>query len=143
VRSRPDPAAISNALGKAYFDVLAFVKRHGLSEAGPPLAINRGFSGPELVLDAAIPVRGMTEATPPSDDDIHLGYTYAGAVVRATHTGPYRELARTHRQIAAWLAAHDIERNGDAWEVYVSDPARTPDAERTTLIYYPVRSRQP
>ena len=32
-----------------------------------------------------------------------------------------------------------IERNGDAWESYVSDPAKVPEAELVTLIYYPVR----
>mgnify|MGYP002064469261 CR=1 FL=1 len=36
-------------------------------------------------------------------------------------------------------AALGIERNGDAWESYVSDPAKVPEAELVTLIYYPVR----
>ena len=90
---------------------------------------------------SAIPVAGMTDATPREEGGTRLGESYAGAVVRATHRGPYRELAETHRKIGAWLAAHGVERNGDAWEVYVSDPAQVADAERVTLVYYPVKPR--
>jgi uncharacterized protein YndB with AHSA1/START domain len=141
VRTRPDPAAVSRALGDAFFEILAFMRRHGLGEAGPPLSVPRAFSGPDLVLDAGIPVQGLTAATPRAENGIRLGPSYAGPAVRTTHRGAYDTLAETHRKVAAWLAAYDIERNGDPWEVYVSDPARTPEAERVTLIYYPVRPR--
>lgn len=140
-RSRPDPAAVSAALGPAFFEILDFMSRHGLAEAGPPLSITRTFSGPELVLDACIPAAGGTATIPPSENAIRLARTYEGPALRVTHTGPYRGLADTHRKIAAYLTAHGIERNDDPWEVYVSDPARTEDAERVTLIYYPVKPR--
>lgn len=138
-RSRPEPALLSAAMGEAFFDLLAFISRHGLTEAGPPMSITRGFAGAELLFDAAIPVAGVTGDTPRSEQGIRIGHTYAGTAIRATHTGSYRELAGTHRKIAAWLAAYDVERNGDAWEVYVSDPARTGDTGRVTLVYYPVK----
>lgn len=142
VQSRPDPAAVSSALGDAFFDILGFMSRHGLTEAGPPLAIDRGFRGPERLVDAAIPVAGADAATPAAEDGIRLGRTYAGPAIRATHKGAYGDLVDTHRKVAAYLAAHGIERNGDPWEVYVSDPARTPDAQRVTEVYYPVQPRQ-
>lgn len=138
IRTRADPAAVSRALGEAFFDVLAYLRRQGLSEAGPPIAVNRGFRGAELELDAAIPVASAPPAPAGGEAGIRFGRTYAGPAIRATHKGPYAGLAATHLKIAAWLAAYGIERNGDPWEVYVSDPARTPEAERVTLIYYPV-----
>jgi len=55
------------------------------------------------------------------------------------HIGSYRELATTHRKISAYLAATGIERNGPAWESYVSDPGKVPEAELLTYVYYPVR----
>ena len=42
-------------------------------------------------------------------------------------------------QITAYLAALGIERNGDAWESYVSDPTRVPESEILTDVYYPIR----
>jgi effector-binding domain-containing protein len=136
--SIPEATAISEAMGTAYFSVLSFIDEHGLDDAGAPLSITRTFSGSELVFDAAIPVRGLTAASPRSGESVRIGRTYAGPVIRVKHIGPYRTLGRTHDKIAAYLAALGIERNGDAWESYISDPTRTNEADLLTYVYYPV-----
>jgi effector-binding domain-containing protein/uncharacterized protein YndB with AHSA1/START domain len=137
--SRPEPGAISAAMGQAYFEILSFIDAHGLEEAGPPLSITRSFSGTKLFFDAAIPVDGPVDDVAPDDGSVRIGHTYGGPVVRVAHVGPYRTLGTTHRKIAACLAALGIERNGDAWESYVSDPTRVPEEELLTYVYYPVR----
>ncbi len=137
--SQPEPAAISEAMGKAYFQILSFIDRHDMEEAGAPMSITRTFSGARLQFDAAIPVRGVTESTPSDGSTVKLGLTYAGPVIRVKHTGPYRTLSTTHRKISAYLAAHGIERNGAAWESYVSDPGDAPEDQLVTFVYYPVR----
>mgnify|MGYP000337876592 CR=1 FL=1 len=137
--SRPEPSAMSEAMGAAYFEVLKFIDANGLQDAGAPLSITKTFVGAELMFDAGIPVRGVTGDTPRESNGVRLGSTYGGPVIRVRHTGSYRNLSITHRKIAAYLAALGIERNGDAWESYVSDPAKVPEAELVTLIYYPVR----
>jgi hypothetical protein len=136
--SRPNAAAISEAMGEAFFDVLRFIDGHGLREAGPPLSISRTFSGARLVFDAGVPVAGVAENTPRSGNGVRLGQSYGGPAIRIVHTGSYVRLAETHEKIAAYLAAYGIQRNGDAWESYASDPARTPESELLTWVYYPV-----
>lgn len=136
--SVPEATAISEAMGGAYFSILGFIDDHGLDDAGAPMSITRTFSGSELVFDAAIPVRGLSAATPRSGEAVRIGTTYAGPVVRVKHIGSYRTLGRTHDKIAAYLAALGIERNGDAWESYVSDPRRTDEADLLTYVYYPI-----
>lgn len=136
--SIPEAAAISEAMGKAYFDVLAFIDENRLQEAGAPLSISRAFSGSEIRFDAGIPVRRITDHAPRSSGSVKLGKTYAGPVIRVKHIGSYRELGRTHDKIAAYLAALGIERNGDAWESYVSDPTRTEERDLLTYVYYPI-----
>jgi effector-binding domain-containing protein len=138
--SIPEPAAISEAMGDAYFEILSFIDENGLNEAGAPLSITRSFSGSELLFDAAIPVRGVVDSTPRDGPLVKIGQTYAGDVIRVRHTGSYRTLGTTHRKIAAYLAALGIERAGDAWESYVSDPTRVPEPELLTFVYYPVNS---
>lgn len=141
-RSMPSAAAMSEAMGEAYFDILSFIDHHGLREAGPPLAISRSFSGSQIVFDAAIPVSGgQPDIEAPEETGVRLGITYGGPVVRAVHRGSYGNLGETHEKVAAYLAAHGIDRNGDAWESYASDPARTPEADLLTYVYYPVRPR--
>ncbi len=137
--SRPEPAALSEAMGAAYFEVLRFIDENDLQDAGAPISITRTFVGAELLFDAAIPVRGITADTPRADDGVRLGETYGGPVIRVRHVGSYRDLSVTHRKIAAYLAALGIERNGEAWESYVSVPVKVPEAELLTLISYPVR----
>lgn len=136
--SVPEPAAISEAMGSAYFKILSFIDQHDLAEAGAPMSITRSFSGSELLFDAAIPVRGISESTPRDGATVRIGKTYAGNVIRVRHVGSYRSLGMTHRKIAAYLAASGIERVGDAWESYVSDPTRVPESELLTYVYYPV-----
>lgn len=135
----PAPAAISQALGDAYFELLNFMDQHQLQLAGAPISITRSFSGAELLFDAAIPVRGVTDSTPRQGAGVKLGFSYAGPVIRVKHVGPYRALAATHQKIAAYLAALSIDRNGDAWESYVSDPTKVPEEELLTYVYYPIR----
>lgn len=138
VSSAPDPRSIGDALAAAYFEILTFVDRHGLAEAGAPMAISRSLSGSDLVFDAAIPVHGVSEDTPRNGTTVRVKATYAGPAIRVTHRGPYRELDQTHRKIAAYLAAHGIRRAGPPWESYVSELSAAADAELETDIYYPV-----
>lgn len=137
--ARAEPAAISAAMGEAYFEILHFIDSHGLAEAGPPLSITRAFSGSKLFFDAAIPVLGPSDAVAAGDGHVRIGRTRAGPVLRVAHAGSYRTLGTTHRKIAAYLAALGIERDGDAWESYVSDPTRVPENELLTYVYYPIR----
>lgn len=139
VSSRREPGAVSEAMGKAFFEILQYIDQHGLQDDGAPLSIKRTFSGSRLVFDAAIPVRGVSAETPRDGTTVKLGFTYGGPAIRVRHIGPYRDLGATHRRISAYLAALGIERNGDAWESYVTDPGDVAEENLLTYVYYPVR----
>ncbi len=138
--SRPEATAISEAMGGSFFEILRFIDKHSLAEAGAPLSVTRAFSGSELVFDAAIPVRGITVDTPRSAESVKIGTTYEGPVIRVKHVGSYSSLGRTHDKIAAYLAAKGIERDGDAWESYISDPGQIGESGLLTYVYYPIRN---
>jgi len=137
-RSRPESTAISEALGDAYFELLNFIDRHDLQEAGAPMSIGGRFTGSQLEFDAAIPVRGITGKTPRTEGKIRIESSYAGRVIRVKHVGSYRKLSETHDKIAAYLAAMGIRRNGDPWESYVSDPTKVSEGDLLTYVYYPI-----
>ena len=140
--SIPEATAISEAMGDSYFEVLSYIDQFDLQEAGAPISITRTFSGSELVFDAAIPVRGLSDETPSTAGPVRIGTTYEGPVIRVRHIGSYGTLGRTHDKIAAYLAAMGMGRNGDAWESYVSDPTRTVESELVTYVYYPIRNQE-
>ncbi len=135
-----EPAAISQAMGDSYFEILTFIDAHNLYEAGAPISITRSFEGGKLLFDAAIPVRGVGEDTPRDGSGVNIGQTYAGPVIRVKHIGPYRDLGLTHRKIAAYLAALGIDRAGAAWESYVSDPTKVEETDLLTYVYYPIEA---
>lgn len=137
--SRPEPGAISDALGKAYFQILRFIDDHDLTAAGAPMATTLAFSGSELRFDAAIPVRGIDESTPRDGAGVKIGQTYAGAAIRIRHIGSYEQLTLTHRKITAYLAALDIDRDGNPWESYVSDPGKIAEKDLLTYVFYPIK----
>jgi len=137
--SAPDSETISKTMGDAYFEILNFIDSHGLAEAGAPLSIMRQFSGSNLQFDAAIPVRGLTDETPREDAGVRIGQTYSGPVIRVKHVGSYSKLRDTHQKIASYLAALGIERNGDSWESYLSDPTKVAEKDLITYLYYPIR----
>ena len=137
--SIPEPAAISEAMGDSYFEILSFIDEHDLQEAGAPISITRSFDGGKLLFDAAIPVRGVSDDTPRDGSGVKIRRTYGGPVIRVKHVGPYRDLGLTHRKIAAYLAALGIRRAGAAWESYVSDPTKVAEGDLLTYVYYPVR----
>lgn len=137
--SIPQSAAISLAMGDAYFEILNFIDRHELVEAGAPISIMQSFIGSELRFDAAIPVRGVSDSTPRGSGKVRLGQTYSGSVIRVRHIGAYRDLGDTHRKIAAYMAALGLERAGNAWESYVSDPTKVAESELLTYVFYPIK----
>ena len=141
-RSQPDPDVMSEALGAAYFRILRFIDSNNLRSAGSPLAITHDFDGSNLRFDAAIPVSGVDENTPQDGAGVKIRQSYSGPAIRVPHIGAYRNLGATQRKISAYLAALGIERNGPAWESYVSDPGQVPEHELLTYIYYPIRTDQ-
>jgi effector-binding domain-containing protein len=138
--SRSEPEAISDALGRSYFEILRFIDDHNLSSAGAPMSITRSFNGSALSFDAAIPVRGGYASSSSASSGVKVRRSYGGPVVRVRHLGSYKILADTHRKISSYLAATGIERNGAAWESYVSDPGKVAENDLLTYVYYPIKA---
>jgi effector-binding domain-containing protein len=87
-------------------------------------------------VDVGFPVasRDATKAT----GEVHAGQTPSGEALKAVHHGPYPKLADTYGKIEAQLKKAGLPLPASAWEVYVSDPDRTPADDLTTEIYLPI-----
>ena len=119
--SAPEAAAISAALGGAYFELLNFMDKYRLREAGAPMSISGSFDGSLLRFDAAIPVRGLDEKTARNSSGVQLGRTYAGPVIRVKHVGAYRRTGfRPH-------VAHVFDCHPVAGELRISRESRALD----------------
>jgi effector-binding domain-containing protein/uncharacterized protein YndB with AHSA1/START domain len=137
VRSADNPSAIGVALGVAYGRLSGYMNGQGLKQTAAPIAIYRSVDGGTLTLDAAIPVdRGDA----PPAGTVRAAHLPAGPALRAEYHGAYSGLAAARAQLAAYVASAGLEAAGPMWEQYVSDPAKTPEAQLVTHIFVPVKA---
>lgn len=136
--SRTEPAAIGKAYAEAYGRIGATLAAAGVEAVGPVLAIGRKWDLAAQVyeFDAAIPVPPGTRLPVGA---VRIGQTYSGPVLKATHRGPYEGLVQHFDKLMAFKAAAGFEGAGNAWDVYVSDPATTPAADLITESFVPVK----
>lgn len=132
--------AIAKAYETAFTRVRAAMQRDGLKPVGPPLVIGRHWDADanRYEFDAAFPVSPRATRLR-ADREVKLGQTYAGSVLKTIHRGPYSDLAAHFAQLMAYKRAMGYEENGAPWDVYVSDPERTPNEDLVTETYVPVK----
>lgn len=133
-QSSQEPDDIGQALADAYAKVMTFVQSNGLTQAGAPLSITTTWDDSGYVFDAGVPIEGEAEAS----DEVKVGPTYGGKVVKVVHTGPYVELPTTWEAALAFVKARGYEEAGRPWEAYVSDPTQVPEEELKTHLFIPV-----
>jgi effector-binding domain-containing protein len=134
-----DDAAIGQAMGAAYGQIGAAMKRWKLQQVGAPISINKSWGDNGLEFDAAIPISAAPEPAPAADSPVQIKETYAGPALKVVHEGPYSGMEATYNQLFAYAAASGLEQNGPPWDEYVTDPGSTPEPELRTVIYLPVK----
>ncbi|MEK6805354.1 MAG: SRPBCC family protein [Pseudomonadota bacterium] len=133
-----DVAAISTAYAVAYSKVLAYLQKNKLQAAGAPVGIARKWDEKEKIYeyDAGIPVASAPSG---NEGEIKVQTTYAGKALKVVYQGSYKDMGPTYDALFAYAAVYGYSQNGDLWEAYVSDPVSTPEAERVTHIYFPIK----
>lgn len=140
-----DPSAIAATMAEAFAAIGGFLGAHHVRPAGPPLAVYRDWDPATgwMAIDVGFPVaaRDTTKAA----GAVHAGQTPAGKALKAIHRGAYAGLADTYAKLEAHMRKAGLPLPASAWEVYVSDPDTTPQADLLTEVYMPVpkaRGRQ-
>ncbi|MEW5975602.1 MAG: GyrI-like domain-containing protein [Acidobacteriota bacterium] len=134
-----EPKEIAMAIGKAFAEIEKVLQAHKLSHVAPPMTITTRWDDSGYGFDAAIPVDRIPRNPGTAHGSVGFRTTYSGKALRAIHKGPYQNLTASYDQLFAFAAASGIESNGRSWNQYISDPAKTPEAELVTHIYLPVK----
>jgi len=138
-QSAKQTQAIGDAMGAAFTQVVAFMKKHKLTRLGPPIAIYTRVDDAGYGFDAAIPVATVPEKPIPEDSPVRIRASYAGKVLKVVVKGPYTGMPAVYSKLTAYMAARGYESAGAPWDEYLSDPTTTPPAELKTNIYQPVK----
>ncbi len=132
------PEEISNVMQEAFGVIGSFIGRTGIAPAGPPLAVYHDWdeASGSMQIDVGFPVSTTDAAN--VEGEVKAGMTPSGEALRAIHRGPYAKLRETYGALTAHMKEQGLPRPQVAWEVYVSDPDKTPEDELLTEIYMPV-----
>lgn len=130
---------LSESMGESIPAVFAATQKHNLSITGPVFCIYNKFNLKQqnCVYTAAIPIDAAAAVEPP----MHTGTIQPTRAFKVTHKGAYDHLA------SAWATAMQNMRHQKLkpsktqppYEIYISDPEKTPTEDLITEIYMPVR----
>jgi effector-binding domain-containing protein len=127
------PAAeVGPWLARAYRILAGVIAAHGTSRAGPPFARYHQLAAGRFAVEAGFPV--VTAIEP--DADVRPSYLPGGPAAVTIHTGRYEAMGLAYAALGSWISDHGGKPEGDAWEVYLSDPVRQPDPAswRTEIV---------
>lgn len=132
-RATMDPAAISDAMGRAFGEVMESMDRHGIATDGPLLSVYYGYSPDEIAFRAGLFVSDADLAA--ATGAVKADRTPGGRVLHFTHLGSYATLRDDYGLMMEHVAAHGLALGAPTWEVYVDDPETTPEHRLRTEVY--------
>ncbi len=133
-----DPQEIALTMEDAFNAMAAFLGQSAVRPAGPTLAVYRDWDQAtgKMMIDVGFPVAASDVAR--ATGEVRAGQTPSGRALKAVHHGSYAKLRETYAAIEARMEAIGIPTPPHAWEVYLSDPDTTPEADLLTEVYMPI-----
>lgn len=133
VTAQVSMAEIPQFMGTAFETLGQFLGASGVKALGAPVAVYRDWSGENTFVDLGFPV--STEDAKKAGGTVLAGMTPSGHALKVVHVGPYDNLPATYAAIGAAMKDAGIPDSSRMWEVYISQPGVTPEAELITEVY--------
>lgn len=126
------PHDIGMTIGLGIRQLWEELKAAGAEVRSAPYARYHSFTKDEADVEI-----GFEVAAPVETQAVEMATLAAGREAVATHHGAYQDIPKTFAALEAWVAANAEVRDAPR-EVYLSDLAEVPMAERVTEIVYPI-----
>jgi effector-binding domain-containing protein len=110
------------------------ITAQGGRTVGAPFARYYNSDPKAFDMEAGVPFTG--DVTPPAGAKI--GELPGGAAAKTVHVGSYETLSEEYRRLERWIKEQGRTPGIGPWEVYVDDPAKTPEEKVRTEVYWPV-----
>jgi effector-binding domain-containing protein len=128
---------MSQMMGINFGRLMEFIGTKGAQMSGTPFAVWYQWQDTsKFVYDCAVPVTNKVQG----EGDIHFLNTYKGKVATLDHWGDYSTSGYSWEKLMKYVGDNKLEKNGDPWEVYVTDPGSELDREKwLTVLYFPIK----
>ena len=136
IRTRCSVDQLPSVIGPAYQRIGGFLGSQGLTPSGPPYVGYHNEDMQDLEIEIGFPIQGPFEP----EGEFEEGALPDGEYASTLHIGPYSDFEQSYSRLSTWLKEKSLVPLGPCYEVYLNDPADTPEQSLQTLILFPLRS---
>ncbi len=130
-------------IGTAFPRLYRWLAQKGYGFVGPPTGVY--FNSPkdvakeELTWELQCPIMNNVSLCKPDASGCGIKHVDSIEVATAIHIGPFNKVGATYEMLSEWVNSNGYCVAGPSQEVYLSDPAITPEAERITEVRLPIK----
>lgn len=138
IRDSAGPQTFEKVMGKAFNEVMAFIRAQKLVPKGFPFAIYIKWDSVTMfsVMDIGIPVEWANKGK----GRVEVVCLPEQKGVKAIYFGPYSKTEVAYRALDQYCKESNLETTGWPWEVYVTDPKTEKDTMKwETDIIFPIK----
>ena len=131
IRASTTMSELGSLFESGYHDILQLLASQQKAPSGPPFARYFGMSAGTFEIEFGFPVENGVEG----DGKIVTGSTPSGKAASCMYIGPYGEIEAAYDALMKWVDDNGFALNGEAYEIYLDNPAETPPDQLRTRIY--------
>lgn len=123
--------AIGEILGK----IGAYLETNQINPTGAPFTRTYNFVNGMLEFEAGFPVSEGTLG----EGEILATELPKGKVATTIHIGSQDKSEEAYKALHIWMETNHVSPAGAPWEMYLTDPETTPEAEAKMQIFFPIQ----
>ena len=124
---------MGSVMDKSFRTLDGFFTENHVIPVGPPLSIYRDWDGNTMAVEVGFPV-GPDELAKASGN-VLAGKSPDASALRLLHNGAYSGLNAVCRRLGQAMKEASLSPSGLTWEVYLSGPGTTEEANFETEIF--------
>jgi effector-binding domain-containing protein len=131
IRTHTTMRELGTLFETGYQEILQLLASQGSTPKGPPFARYYGMSAGTFEIEFGFPADdGLA-----GDGRVVTGSTPEGKAATCTYIGPYGEIEAAYDALMKWVEDNGFVLNGEAYEVYIDNPAETPPDRLRTQVH--------
>ena len=131
IRASTSMSELGALFESGYHEILQQLATEGKSPMGPPFARYFGMSAGTFEVEFGFPVEDGVEG----GGRVVTGSTPEGKAASSLYIGPYGEIEGVYDALMKWVEDNGFALSGEAYEIYLDNPAETPPDQLRTRVY--------
>jgi effector-binding domain-containing protein len=135
IRAHTPMHDIAKLFDAGFREITDLLRSQGLSPAGSPFARYYNMEMEALDVEFGFPVPGSANGS----GRVMNSATPSGNAASCLYIGPYSEIEPAYDALMKWAADNGFAQSGEAYEIYLDDPAHTPAEQLRTQVHLLLR----